>query len=97
MFLTALGYPRPEHGFDGRIGIWPIVEVVVAKQTSVYRKKGEKYKEPVNMNGDVFIQMVKEKVVPAAIEKCGSWTKRVVIQIDSAGGHRVSQSVAMTN
>tara|TARA_R110002050_G_scaffold299912_2_gene466801 strand:- start:41 stop:442 length:402 start_codon:yes stop_codon:yes gene_type:complete len=45
----------------------------------------------------IFIKMVKEKVVPGALEKTKSRCKKIVIQIDSTGAHGVSTSVSALN
>ena len=40
-----------------------------------------------NMTAKLFRRMLKEKVIPDAIRKTGSWAKEIVIQMDNAGGH----------
>lgn len=94
MFLGAVGYPRPEHGFDGNIGIWPVTYTKKAKRTSKYHKIGDEYEEMTNMDTKKFIAMVKDLLIPAAISKVGGWAKKIVLQIDSAGGHGVKISQA---
>jgi len=42
------------------------------------------------------MKMIEEKVIPAVLKKC-PWAKKVIIQIDSAGGHRIKESVDYLN
>lgn len=93
MFLAAVGFPRAEHGFDGGVGIWPVVQDKVAKRHSKYHRKDDVYKECATMNTKVFVDMVRNLVVPAAVAKAGTWARKIVIQMDSAGGHGVDVSV----
>ena len=45
------------------------------------------------MNGKMFVEMMKEKVFPAALAAVGSWADKIVMQIDSAGGHGIKTSL----
>ena len=65
MFLTAVAKPRPEHQFDGLIGIWRICETTSAKRSSKLRPKGAVVVENVEMTADRFYDMLAEKVLPA--------------------------------
>ncbi|ETV78410.1 hypothetical protein H257_07959 [Aphanomyces astaci] len=69
MFFAAVAWPRYDHTrktfFDGKIGVWPFVEVVAAKQTSRNRPKGAPVTMPQNVNSDVYKSFVLDKVVPA--------------------------------
>tara|TARA_R110002050_G_scaffold113281_1_gene227945 strand:+ start:1232 stop:1549 length:318 start_codon:yes stop_codon:yes gene_type:complete len=77
MFLAALGFPRPEHGFDGNIGIFPVTRVKAAKRRSQYHMAGDEYEETANMDSTYFIDMVKTKVIPAAVAKVQHWAKKL--------------------
>ena len=92
MFLAALGFPRPEYGFDGDIGIWPVTCKKTALRTSKYHAAGDEYLEVTTMDTKKFIEMMKELVIPAAIEKVKNWATTIVFQMDSAGGHGVKMS-----
>jgi len=73
MFLAAVARPRfDEDGnctFDGKIGIWTMVEKVRTKRSSKYRKKGTIDTTPININSKVYLKYVKEKVFPAVQRK----------------------------
>ncbi|KAF0702012.1 hypothetical protein AaE_016180 [Aphanomyces astaci] len=94
MFLAAVARPRFDHNkkvvFDGKIGVWPFVEVVAAQRTSKNRPKGTLIQVPENVNGDVYEAMVLGKVVPAILEcfPVGDLERGVFIQHDNASPHR---------
>lgn len=92
MFLGAVTAPRDDKNFDGKIGVWHVGQEKVAQRNSKFHEKDEVYWVNINMDGDVFIAMMKEKVIPAIIEKC-SWAKKIIVQLDSAGGHRIAESM----
>ena len=86
MFLSAIARPRPEHGFDGLVGIWRVCTSKTALRNSKYHKKGEVYDCDTNMDGDNFIQMVCEKVIPSIRQKM-HWASKVRVQMDGASPH----------
>ncbi|KAF0768545.1 hypothetical protein AaE_002772 [Aphanomyces astaci] len=94
MFLAAVARPRYDHTrktfFDGKIGVWPFVEVVAAKRTSRNRPKGAPVTMPQNVNSDVYKSFVLDKVVPAICERfpVGDLRRGVRIQQDNASPHR---------
>jgi hypothetical protein len=96
MFLGVVAAPRNDKNFDGKIGIWHVGEEKEAQRNSKFHDKGDVYWISINMDGEVFMKMVEENVIPAIKEKC-SWAKKVIVQIDSAGGHRVGESVEYLN
>jgi transposase len=96
MFLGVVGAPREEHGFDGKIGLYHVGEEYEAKITSKYHQAGDVYWVNVNMDGKIFMDMVEHRVIPDIRKKC-SWAKRVIVQIDSAGGHRIGESLDYLN
>lgn len=96
MFLGAVAAPRLDLGFDGKIGLWHVGQEKIALKRSKFREKGEVYWVNVNMDGDLFVDMVKTHLIPAVLEKC-HWAKKVIIQLDSAGGHRINSSVVELN
>jgi len=87
MFLAAVAKPVPEHGFDGRIGFYPIAERVTAKKDSALRKKGDEFWRSVIMNSALFKDFLKKKVVPDTLRATGAWARKIVVQMDNAGGH----------
>ena len=94
MFLGAEAAPRDEFDFDGKVGLYHVGEEKVAQKRSKYHDRGEVYWVNINMDGDVFIDMMKDLVIPAIISKC-SWAKKVIVQMDSAGGHRIGESLVV--
>ena len=97
MFLGIVGCPRHDKGFDGKIGLFHVGEPKVAERRSKFHEKGEEYWVNINMDGDVFMDIVEKKVIPAALKKC-PWAKKIVLQIDSsAGGHRIKESLDYLN
>ena len=97
MFLAAVGFPRPDHSFNGQIGIWEIMEEGVAKKNSKYHSKGDVYLVNSNLNGKSFALLLKEKVVPQILNRVGHWAKRIIIQMDSAGGHSILENLGELN
>ena len=83
--VDALLLFRPDKGFCGSIGLWPVTQKKVAKAKSVYHKKGDVYDESVTMDGKIFIEMMKEIVFPTAVAKVGMWAEKIIFQMDSAG------------
>ena len=96
MFFGAVSPPRPEHGFDGKIGCWHVGQEKTALRTSKFHEKGEVYWVNINMDGDVFVTLCKEKLIPAIAAKC-QWAAAVVVQLDSAGGHRIKSTLDILN
>lgn len=96
MFLGAVAAPREDKGFDGKIGLWHVGEEKEAKRRSKYHERGDVYMVNINMDGDVFMEMMTENVIPAILQKC-SWAKKVIVQMDSAGGHRIGETLAALN
>uniref|UniRef100_H3G778 Uncharacterized protein n=1 Tax=Phytophthora ramorum TaxID=164328 RepID=H3G778_PHYRM len=69
MFLAAVARPRYDFGqnryFDGKIGIWPIVEHIVALRSSVNRPAGTSITKSISMTRRVYVDLLKNKVFPA--------------------------------
>lgn len=96
MFFGAVSPPRPEYNLDGKIGCWHVGEEKTALRTSKFHEKGEVYWVNVNMDGDVFVELCKTKLIPAIVEKC-QWAKEAIVQLDSAGGHRIKSTIEILN
>jgi len=94
MFLAAVARPRNDHRarkiFDGKIGVWPFVEKVVAQRTSRNRPRGAVTLSPMSVNADVYSDMMLNEVVPAIQAKfpAACLSKGVKIQQDNASPHR---------
>ena len=97
MFLAVVGFPRPEFGFSGQIGIWEIMEKRVAQKKSKFHEKGDEYLINTTLNGDKFLLLLKDEVVPRIIEAVGGWAEKIIIQMDSAGGHGVVRNLGVLN
>jgi len=91
MFLAAVARPRYVPGtrkfFDGKIGIWPIVEKVKAKRGSKNRPKGTPVTQNVEINRDRYRDYLRDKVFPAIREKWPDRNARVIVQQDNARPH----------
>ena len=88
MVLTAIARPRPEHHFNGLVGIWRVCDRREAKRGDKRTglKKGDIITEDKNMDGPRFVKMVREKVIPAIRQEM-SWATKIKLQFDNAPGH----------
>ena len=92
MIITAVGRPiHNEHiDFDGKLHISRCSVPYVAQKDSTHHKKGERYDKDVNVNGGMYIKLVKQML--AQISKTFSSPyfkdKIITIQHDGAGPHR---------
>lgn len=93
MFLAAVARPRYDPHrktlFDGKIGIWPFVVQEPAKRSSKNRAKGTMVTKPVEVNRQVYVKMLAEKVIPAIKAKwpAAGKSKKIKIQQDNARPH----------
>jgi len=100
MFLAATARPRFDRDgtciFDGLIGIWPLVEEVVAQRRSINRPAGTVELKPVNINKDVYREIMISKVIPAVRAKWPALDRRCTIRIqqDNAPPHINDDDVA---
>lgn len=69
MFLAAVARPRHDFGrrkyFNGKIGIWPVDELVQAQRSSVNRLAGAWETKNVSMASSEYAKMLMTKVFPA--------------------------------
>ncbi|KAE9340632.1 hypothetical protein PR003_g10397 [Phytophthora rubi] len=92
MFLAAVARPRYDchrkvH-FDGKIGIWPIVEETTAQRSSVNRPKGAPVTKSVSMTRVLYRKLLVDKVLPAIRAKLPVRRGTTVfVQQDNAGPH----------
>jgi hypothetical protein len=97
MFLAATARPRYDDNghciFDGKIGIWPIVQRTPAIQNSVnHRPAGTIVTTPLNVTQRIYCQMLLHKVIPAIKDRFPHNRNRtVIIQQDGAGAHVLSR------
>ena len=86
MFLAAVARPRPEVGFNGRIGIWRFAEESVARRSSKYRPKGATIIQNFEVTAPKFLEMVRDRLLPAIRRKM-PWAKKVTVQMDGPKVH----------
>ncbi|CAN0286724.1 unnamed protein product [Discosporangium mesarthrocarpum] len=67
MLLGAVAPMKFSNGvwFDGKIGIWPIVNTKVAQRTSKHRPKGTNVLVPAMVGGERYKKLIIEEVTPA--------------------------------
>ena len=91
MFLCALARPRfapnGECLFDGKIGMFPLIETVVAQRGSVHRPRGTLITRSVNVTKDRYREIMLTKVVPAIKDRWPCRNRNIVIQQDGASSH----------
>ena len=64
MFLAVNARPRPEHGFDGKLGLWPFTITITAKKSDSRTGTvgGEtSILEPVTVNAEVYRNVMSRK------------------------------------
>ncbi|KAF0743340.1 hypothetical protein Ae201684_001817 [Aphanomyces euteiches] len=94
MFLAAVARPRYDYHrkteFDGKIGVWPFVELAPAKRSSKNRPKGSIVVVPKNVDSLTYQSAILEKVIPAIKEKFprAGQAQCVTIQQDNASPHK---------
>eukprot|EP00977_Amphora_coffeiformis_P022948 scaffold11984_cov94-Amphora_coffeaeformis.AAC.1 len=73
MFVTAVARPRfDENGectFDGKIGIYPLVEQRRTQRRSINRPAGVLETQPITLSGSVYKDIVFKRIIPDAIRK----------------------------
>ena len=94
MFLSAIARPNKSHNFDGKIGIWPVVEKYKAKQTTANQTVGDELVRNITMDGETFQRMMIDEVFPSIWAKM-SYAKKVTVQIDGARAHSKKTTLDM--
>lgn len=92
MFLCAVARPRHDSHrnayFNGKLGIWPFVETVMAQRNSVNRPAGTPELKPLTVTREVYKSFLMHKVFPAIRQKFPvTHSNNVVIQQDNAKPH----------
>ena len=86
MFLCAVARPRWDYQrncwFDGKIGIWPIIQEGQAQRDSKNRPAGSTIIRPMNIDAAVYTDMMIDKVLPAIMEKWPTRDKNKTIWIN---------------
>jgi len=92
MFLAAVAKPRwlddEQRWFDGKLGLWPFLEMVPAQRSSKNRPRGTPVPTAVSVTATTFMAMLNDKLRPAIEAK---WPRRqcprVQVQQDNAPAH----------
>jgi hypothetical protein len=93
MFMGAQARPRWDPAnqsmWDGKIGMWPIVEKVAAKKNSKNRPKGTIETKSMEVTKEVSRNLLIKKIIPAIRKKWPAASKgeHIVIQQDGARPH----------
>jgi hypothetical protein len=96
MFLAAVGVPQDipvENGgghFDGKIGVYPVIDYTVAERNSRYRPAGTQIIENRSLTAEEYLYILnKENGVLQHIREKMHWMKDfiIVIQHDNAKPH----------
>jgi hypothetical protein len=69
MFIAAVARPRYDYdrktGFDGKLGIFPIVRQRLAKRTTKNQKAGDLITEALSVDKNVYRDLLMNKILPA--------------------------------
>jgi hypothetical protein len=93
MFLCAVARPRHDTtsntSFDGKLGIWPFVEMVPAQRSSRNRPAGTLVMKNVVVTKEVYQDFICNKVIPAIAQKWPACHRHLTIRIqqDNAKPH----------
>ena len=90
MIMTAVG--RPVHNdlvdFDGKLYIGRCSVPYTAKQDSANRTAGETFDHDCNVNGELYVAMVKQMLERISVVFAAQPNAVITIQHDGAGPHR---------
>ena len=95
MFLCAVARPRWDttrnQSFDGKLGIWPFVEMVPAQRSSRNRPAGTLEMKSLSVTRDVYRDYICNKVIPAIAQKWPQCNRSMAIKIqqDNAKPHLI--------
>ena len=92
MFICAVENYRPDINgrkyFDGKLGCWPLTEIVQARLNSKNRGKGDNVEQPIeSIDTSVMMDVLINKLLPTICEKFPRDTKSILIQMDNAPSH----------
>lgn len=78
MFLAAVARPRFDYdrntGFDGKLGIFPIIQEKIAKRTTKNQTRGDTVLQPLSVDRHVYYDLLVSNVLPAIKEMMpGMW------------------------
>ena len=89
MFGTLIGRPCAKMKFSGLVGIWECgyMRAALRGDRRTGLKKGDQLFEPVNVDGEYFMEMLQKKIIPA-IRTIFNGHQKVVLQLDNATPHQ---------
>ena len=73
--------------FDGKIGIWPFVRVVLAQRNSVHRDAGTPEIKNITVDAETYMNSFLTEVLPAISDKWPDAHGEIFIQHDGAPSH----------
>jgi hypothetical protein len=81
--------------FEGKVGLYPVVEETLAKRNSVNRKKGTVVLQAVSMTKEVYVDFVLNKLLPDIVRNCPPDMRRfpIYIQHDNAPPHKIDKEI----
>jgi len=97
MFLTALARPDPENGFDGKIGIWRVQQLVVCERGNRWHRRGDEYWKDCNMNGDLYQEFMLKLLAEIKVKMPWLKGKEVIVQQDGASAHTTPSNLEVFN
>ena len=87
MFLAAAARPRGE--FDGKKGIWSIVEFKESTRKSKCYQRGDIYPYNMKLNKSTYKQFLLGHLIPALKSKWPNRTENIIIIQDNATPHNI--------
>ena len=103
MFLVAMGRPqrRPDGSwFDGKVGMWPCTEQVMAQRNSINRPAGTMETKPRFIDAEYYLELcTMDGGVLDCVKEKMAWRKHsgIIIQHDRASPHNGLGNTAALN
>jgi hypothetical protein len=85
--------------FDGKVGLYPIVETILAIRNSIHRKMGTEIIKAMSMTEAVYHDFVLNKLLPDIVQCCPPEMRRnkIFIQHDNAPPHKTKKDLLNWN
>ena len=85
--------PGKKWFFDGKVGLYPLIDYTVAKRDSKLRKKGSLVPETVSLNAEIYNKYIINEFLPDIKKKCPQemLRERIYVQHDNAPAHRLDE------
>ena len=90
MFIVAVAQPLHNYNkhvrFDGKLGCWPLTEVIPFKRNRKNRPKGKMVTTPVtSVTKEVVKEVLINKLIPDIVTKFPRDCKEIHVQMDNTG------------